>query len=499
MRHPYERHQHPATCLVPLLTLLLAFCGCGLEHPQAPSFHTEINVPIGTLRYTVAELIESEERIEGDTTGTHPVYFTYDGTIDSVEVGDRLVADVETVALSATISELEIAIGLPPLVVFPFGDFSPIEIPPGGVFAIVPPFSIRPLGTDMAPIEEFEEGTVAVGTLQQTVHNDLPVAIENLAIQVEDLLFGETIATLSIPVRIDPGEALTRTIDLSGLRISNFLHVRILSGSSPGSDVPVSLQESDAIRLEVEFIGVRFEELRAPIPPESYTRSQSTALEGSIRILSAGIMPSVVPLRLESTIPLPATVELTLPQVQADFRPWQRTYAMPAGSEDAPATLIVQENLAGYEVVFPNTDTPQMLRYQLRVEHDGSGGEVIDLHGEMGVTAVIGPFRLELDELIGIIEPQELQIDPTETEFSIPDETEGIEFLEATLSLEIINEARIPGRLELTVVGSTSDERACVYLEGQIAAATQLGPATTQLEWDQNNSDILRETSFRGP
>ena len=90
MRHHGKQHPRPAPRLALFLPLLLVMCGCGLEHPQAPSFETEINIPVGSLRYTVAELIESEERLEGDTTGTNPVYFTYDGTIDSVEVGDRL-------------------------------------------------------------------------------------------------------------------------------------------------------------------------------------------------------------------------------------------------------------------------------------------------------------------------------------------------------------------------------------------------------------------------
>lgn len=485
------RHRRLISHVAALTTIVVFLCGCGLERPQAPSFETEAHVPIGDLSYTVAELIESEERIEGDTTGTHPVYLTYDGLIDSVDVAESLTTDVEPVFLSAAIGELNLEIPDTYPVSFAIGDIVPITIPPGGAWLIVPSFNMSDLIAELPHIPEFREGVVASGSLIITLHNDLPVTIREIVLQIEDITFGETIETIVRPTPVSPGGMTNHVVDLSGKRISNHYRVTLVWTSSPGSDVPVLVRETDEIRIETQLSGLRFSEIEAPIPAQSFAENASTPLGETIQIQGGRIADTEVPLRLESTVPLPVSVELLLPDLLEEGEPWSRSYPMPAGSTGIPSTLILDEQLLGSEIAFADLDTPQMFRYQLLIEYEGSGGEVIGLSQEMGVVAEIGAFELNLDEFTGVVRPLEIAIPPSTTSFSIPDETDGIEFLEATLTLQIVNEAQIPGRLALTVSGTSEKGSAAVHLDGGINSATPSGPSLTRLQWDQKSSNVL--------
>jgi len=491
MQSILARHQRLIRRLAALPSLLMVLCGCGLEKPQGPSFQTEAHIPIGALSYTVAELIESEERIEGDITGTHPVYLTYDGVIDSIDLSESLVTDVEPVFLSSAIGELSLNVAETFPISFTIGDLVPIEIPQGGALLVVPAFNVSNIIGDLPPIPEFREGVLASGSLLLTLHNDLPVTIRDLVLQIEDLSLGETIETVVRPSPVNPGGTSIHSIDLSGKRISNLLRVSLIWLSSPGSNLPVLVKETDEILVEAQLSGLRFSEIEAPIPAQSFDESASTALGETIQILGGRIASTSVPLRLESTIPLPVSVELRLPDLREDGEPWSRSYPMPAGSIETPSTLILDEQLLGSEVAFADIDVPQMFRYQLLIDYQGSRGQVIKLSQQMGVVATIGAFELRLDEFTGIVQPRELAIDPTTTSFSIPDETDGIEFLEATLSLEVVNEAAIPGRLALTATGSGQNGSVTVRLDGDVDPATSTGPTITELQWDQSNSNVL--------
>ncbi len=470
---------------------LLAYSGCGLDSPEAPTFQTDIHIPIGRMTYTVADLIESVDLLEGDTTGTYPVYLAFDGTIDSIGVEDRLSADIAPVRLAVEIGDLPLDIATISETFLPLTEISPIEIPPGGVQLIVPPFDFYPLGYDLEPFPEFEEGSLRSGTLEISLTNELPIAFEGLEIALEDVRYGSEIASVLFTERVEPGSQVNRFLDMSGKTVSNAMRIHIVSGSSPGSTTPVVVNETDGVRIRASLNDLKFQQLKAPFEPRTYQKADSTRIDADIQILQARIAQTTIPLRLESRISVPVIVRVTLPNLELDGGDWSRSYSMEAGSIDRPYTLISDEEIDGGLISFPEVTSPQRLQYLLEVEYAGSRGEVVELSAEMGASVELGAFRLRLDELTGIVIPQELEIEPTTTEISIPDETEGIEFLEADLTLEIINEVQIPGFLNLTATGTGVAGSVDLHLQGSIAAATTSGPVMTSITWNETNRSVI--------
>jgi hypothetical protein len=323
------------------------------------------------------------------------------------------------------------------------------------------------------------------------------VPLENLVIQLRDLHLDREIRTFGISERLEPGESTNRMVELAGKTVSNQLAVQLISGRSPGSTDLVLVEPNDAIILEAELFDLRFNELIAPIPPHRFEKRDLTMMDGSVRIQEALIAEADVPVHLESTIPVPATVRLSLPDLKLDEVAFEKSYVMSPGSTDHPSILETNESLAGYSITFPELDTDQELEYLVEIEYDGSGSEIIRLSEEMGIDAELGSFTLGLEELTGIVEPRETTITPTRTTFSIPDEAEGLEFVQAALSLEIVNEAQVPGRIDLTATGTRHPSSASVSLQGDVAAGTPSGPSTTLLQWNESNSNVLELVNLR--
>lgn len=491
-----HRSVRPQTVLA-ILVLVAEMTGCGLEKPQAPSFNTTVHIPLGTLSYTVSDLIRSAANVEGDTTGSHPVYLTYGGEIDSLNLEDHLQTQVDRREVEASLGQLSLFIPTTATADISIGGLSGIQIPPGGALMVVPPFSLLPVSLDFAPFPEYRSGTVGTGTLRLTLHNELPVALEQIQIDLEDLLFGTTLIRLTDDSRIAPRQSQSYTFDLTGLRISNELGLRILSGHSPGSGSSVFVQETDGISFDAELPDLRFRAIEAPIPANTYEKQDSVTVGNSFRILRAEVSSAEIPVYFESTIPLPVTFDLVLPEVLMDGQVWSRTYSLPSGSPGAPAVLITREPLGGTVISTEDPSTPQKLAILIRVRYAGSGSAIVRLTETMGVQAEMGAFRLALSEVTGYLEPREHSIPRTRASFDIPELTEGLEFIEAGFRVTILNETELPGSLALVLTGFKEADSVAIRLAGEVAAAGPAGPALTHLTWDQGNSPILDLLNLR--
>ncbi len=485
-----------ARSLAILCATLLTLSGCGLDAPEAPSFQTDVYIPLGDLRYTVAELIRSEEIITGDTTGTNPVYVEYRGAIASVQAAEHLQVEVPRKRLSARLGDLNLNVATTPSVRYPLSDMAPFEIPPSGLHLILPPFDLRTLIRDYDPFPEFREGTFRSGRCELTVHNGLPFAVEGLVFQLKDVPSGAVIAVTQA-LTLTPGGSAAASIDLSGKTISNALRVTLVSGNTPGSPDAIFIHGTDAIQVDAKLRDLRLQDLTAPVAAGSFEVRGASLLGGDLRILDGVIASAAIPLRIENTVPLSVTVSVTIPEILEGDVPWSRTYEVAAGDPSAPGVTQVDITLSDAHIRFDDTTVPQRIQYIIRAVHRGSNGQTIRLTSSMGASIEVDSARLALAEFTGIIGSQEFRIPETRTAFHAPAETEGVEFLRGTLAITIANGIRLPGHLNLLAVGVRDGRTARVSLEGDVAPATASDPATTVLTIDQTHGGLLDLVNLR--
>ena len=196
-------------------------------------------------------------------------------------------------------------------------------------------------------------------------------------------------------------------------------------------------------------------------------------------------------IRLESQLPLPAEVSVTLPDVEEGGRVWMRGYRMPAGSVEAPALLDVVETIEEAKIVLPDRENGQPLRYRLRVEADGSGEDVVLLSSAMRASARIEPFRLSLESLTGLFPPRDIEVDPIRIALEIPDEIDGVAFVEGDLIAEIENGIPLSGAVALSASASGPDTTHRARIDGEIAAGEPDRPVGTRLLVDETQPGFL--------
>lgn len=206
MTHPLRPDRAPGRRrLGGLLAVLavLAAGGCGIEAPQAPSFHADLHIPTGRFVYTVEELLAREENLHADTTGT--VILRIERNLDPISLRDSLRADVPGIDLVASVGEIPLRIRTPPEQWIRIGDLLGLEIPPEGVRTPVPPFSFPPSEAVIPPFEEFREGSILSGSMELRIANELPIAIAHLTVRLYDVALGRAIDTFGILATLPMG------------------------------------------------------------------------------------------------------------------------------------------------------------------------------------------------------------------------------------------------------------------------------------------------------
>ena len=70
------------------LVFLLTSLNCSFDKPSAPSWDTNISIPLINKSYTMAELAQEESSIRLDSTDN--LYFEVDADLDNYYIGDEL-------------------------------------------------------------------------------------------------------------------------------------------------------------------------------------------------------------------------------------------------------------------------------------------------------------------------------------------------------------------------------------------------------------------------
>jgi hypothetical protein len=454
--------------------------GCSFEAPEAPTFDTQIVVPISEQRFSIAELLEDIDGIEIDSTD---IRISLAGELDEVTVDDELSLSMEGTSFSSELGTFELNDGLGADVGFTFGELAP-GVPPGDT--VVPPFAFSLPQRDASSIDDFSQVTFASGELRISITNGLPVPISgacspNLAIVVSD---GTTDYQWQVTLPIAPGETLVLTQDLAGETLGNSFSVA-LDGCSPGSGgSTVTVDPADELQVSVSFENVTAESATARVPSQSFGTTDVSSWEGDLRLRRAEVTSGGAVISLVNATPLTASITVRFP----DFRESGGDtlgfdLPMPPSSNQ-DVTL----DFAGvrFESPLPVTETS----YVVRVVTEDTGDAEVALTSTDAVDVTVGDLDLEFLWVEGIPDALEEEIGPFTESLEWPDETEGFRPAVATLRLTIANGfgAAVSGDLVVEAFGD--EETDSLVTPVTIAAGTADAPVTTEVILDETNSRI---------
>ncbi|MCK5126534.1 MAG: hypothetical protein KAR42_09780 [candidate division Zixibacteria bacterium] len=452
-------------CAATAILIFLTLVQCTINKPEAPSWRTNITVPLMNKTWDMPELIEKidQDNLTVDSLGNPMFYFN--NVLDTVFVGGTFsIPDVvETVSESLGLVTLD---PIPPqsFLVALMAEFPGL---PAGTF----PDTSFDISHALPALGNFTTATIASGSAVMVIENDFGLYLDTVIVAIIDEIAMQQIATYEIPGGIPAGTTSSDTIDLSGKIISNQLSAVIhchaqqatsftLADKSLGSSIgmPTGLTVSSAAAM---------------MPEMTKSFSQLIDMNSTHLIESASIDNGRLAIEISNNTNVAANLVLTLPDFISNGSPLvinQTVYAQQGGQ--------YYYNLANYTLEMIDQTLPQALSLDIDANIASSGGAIVTINAgdKISVTATID--NIEFGTINGIIAETSADFDSLQEELDVPTGFSNIQLPSAVLTLAIENSVNIPGSFSIEVDGDQGQHKSLV---GTISPGTLENPVMTYI------------------
>ena len=443
--------------LAPLILVIIG--GCSFEEPGTPAWQVEMTVPIADRTYSMFEMLADSTLLDssgnwlsedGDT-----LIFNFADSLDQITMEDKIKLDSFEFLVQNYVGVRSVnAPGLQ-TAIYPLEDLaSGIS----GDTAIVPPFNID-VSEDLDPFPEFDWIQVSYGDVAVTVTNNLPVEIENLAIDIMGLNPYQLVVHTDIPGPMAPDSSVTQVWPLPvGVQIDNDMEV-LVHVESPGSSWFVNITGA-ALTVDVnmaEDIGVT--SAFAHIPSQNFDADTAFSLIEEDTVLTAVIKQGYLTFTVTNEMELINNIIFTLPDLTLDGVPFNETFTL----EPYQTYEAVEIDLSGYILARPQKDN--LIQADVNVNivdtedpaYSNPGFVTIDENQWVGTNFHIS--EMTFIEFTGVMDTLYLDIDQDAIELEgIPEGLVTLGFEYANIDLRLRNAIGLPMTFDITVNAYNKDD-----------------------------------------
>jgi len=446
----------PLTRCVPFIFFAFLSLRCFNQplEPVAPSWDTNLSIPLANRRYTLSEIVEKDTSLLRTGVGGEVVYATMINAPPTF-IGDLItISPIDTTVL--------VKFGAFNLATVPL--YVPIDIPwlPRGSNIPIPDTTLI-FADILDSISTFQRVIMESGSVSLTLDNNLPVAMDVLnPIQLLDAQ-GSVVATfVYVPATIPPNSSLTATDDLSGRTLDNTIRVAGLRFHTPGSASPVSIPTGTffAATLSTSNLKARYAEF-AEIPPQRLSDNDTTHLpiDDSTLVRELHLRTGQLQLQFASRVNLPMLFKFRLNELRRRvggvFVPYEDSLFLQA--RGSGSTVI---DLAGDRIQSQSADLIRSLEVVSSVILPaGSGYPVTVSDTDKVMIAVSRLAEIVVDSAVAVLKPTWVSVS---SEFPVsfgelPTRFSGrLNIPSASLAFATISSIGFPMDLEIRVGGRTA-------------------------------------------
>ena len=414
---------------------LLLSAACSLpEEPEPPRWDTLLSVPLVDYTYRFSD-IPKDSILTVDSLGVYRL--RYSEELAPVGVGGKLkLSPLEPVTFSERMGEIHIdspgTQSTPPITFDELtgGRFRDMH---GKTLPAIPPFDIPTLEKDLGRFENFLYVDIKDGYADITIENNIGgIYLYSISITLKstdpDVPFERTVVFGSEAEPIPPGGSSTRRLLLVG-RIPNALKVS-LSGKLDSGGKPVKVDINSSCVIKVHISDLTVTGAGAKIPEQRFSVHGATDLTTpglEARVEEACIKEGGLHLFVDSRLPLDSDVEVVIPAVRRDGRPFSDTLHFRYNKLQNYIFI----DLSGAVLRNPSGGFLDSLEYELSVrtldtEEDSRPGDFAEVRAEDYIEAEAWTDTLKLSYLRGrLLKPQEFEIERIEVELPLEDMPEG--------------------------------------------------------------------------
>jgi hypothetical protein len=440
----------------------------------APAWDVEVNIPVSTKKYTLADIIKDDPQFIVNTSDPSSLgRITYNQNIEFSKSGlnEGLFFESFNSYTSQKIEEIRL------------DELAPITLDvglqyllpgvSGGSDQIIPPFQI-PLNSNFNVSSNFESITFNSGELNFTISNNLPVEIELHGFDVVNVSDGSVVFSQSSNasdwIIIPPFDSAAIPINLDNKVVTGQLRFESEVFSSGSGTQAVPLPTGAAIKFKIELNeGFVIRSVIAPLPVQGPIVSQSSiAIQTGDQptkfqrtVLDTGSFRITVDNHFDLDITLNLSIENLY---RANGSRFNRTISL---ARKEMNKVIELSSMEGW--VFDNNGVPtEFLNYRLIIDtHDANDPRELAVNDSVSLHFYFGDIALR--SFIGTITPTEVEIPSSTSELDLGELEETFSYDQLALdNPNIVLQVNSPTTFEVLFNGqidiSNGTENSVLYL-----------------------------------
>lgn len=321
--------------------------------PVAPSWDTNLSIPLANRQYALSEIVEKDTSLLHVGVGGQIIYTT------SAEASPTYIGDLITVGLRDT--SLRVKFGAFQILVEPVDVPVPFPWLPQGATTPIPDTTMA--AADLRDtIASFQRVTFDHGFLSLTLQNNLPVSMEVITpIRLIDTQ-GNTVARFVFnPSIIPANSSRTATDDVSNRTLDNIINITDISLHTPGSRTPVTIPFGTLFSVHLNATDLKARQaVFASIPPQRLTDNDTShvTVDDSTLVRELDIRTGLLTLNFQSNVAIDMVFKYRLNEllrrVGSLYAPYEDSLFLPALGTGSQVV-----NLAGTKI---QSQTQQLVR-----------------------------------------------------------------------------------------------------------------------------------------
>lgn len=486
---------------------LIVGAGCALEFPEVPYFETELTMPLGHQSTTGWDIARDRAYLTGDSTGTTPLSFFYEGEIDTVRLADRFDVGLGEARFMASLEHITLDLPAGADELFTLDELSDLPIPPEGDSLVVPPFPLPSVRHTLAAQSAFNWLRLASGSVRIGIRNSLPVPIGTsdfpgppFGVRLRDRSSGRLLLTATWTTSLAPAQEGSLRVSLAGVELTRLMDLEVFGEIAGSEGRRVWVSPSSAIGVEVDFEEMLPDSAIAVVGPQSIdiTDTLGVDLAGELGIVRGALESGLLPISIENGLPLPATGILFFHELEENGQPIPIDIEIAAATNGVPGRFAHVVTLQGRSVRSLDGLPLTKLTYSLSVTTPASRG-VVALGRRQLLSGFVGATTVRFAEVEARPSALSLPIPRTTTSIDVPNELDGLDLTVAELRVEVENALPFPASAELFVTGRepTSSDSVTVPIRLDIASGSMDVPVISQVAIDEQGTRLLDLIALR--
>lgn len=444
--------------------VFLSVVQCTIKKPAAPSWTSQLNIPLIERRYDMAQLIAhiDEPSLTLDSAGNP--FFSLQQDIDSLGISTSLTINSISQNIGQTLGLINITPQSIPPLTMAYSDLVPF--PPG----VVPPIPVD-FVYDGPALSNYSSVTIGSGGIQAVLDNNMGLSFDTVIVDLIDLNTFQTLGSESIPGGMAAGTSVTVFLPLTGQTISNRFRIQV-HAHTPGGVVLTTSDKSFTLTMGLTD-PMSIQSGTAQIPEITNTFSRSAEINSPHLIQNATLQSGQLTLTLNNSTTLPVEITVVAPDLQSGAVPLRIIETLAANS-----TSLLSRNLAGYTFLPADQILPQQLDFNITIHSDSTAPGFATFNSSDSIAATLTLNNVAFSSVRGIFDTASTSFPPTVQALDIPNGFDSAQFTAATLTIEIDNGTELPGVLDLNIV---SDNGATLNLTGAILPGSPAAPVTSAI------------------